>query len=108
MLNHVCLVVSYVIFVVVTARDCRPNYTKGNLPVRNQKQKYSGATSLKKAKKKLTNILARGCIAMSDELKPHNQFFPFPKTWKIVESNWVSNDIMMFYDDTRSALNKVV
>ena len=76
--------------------------------MRNQKQKSPGATSLKKVKKKLTNILARGCIAMSDELKPLDQFFPFPETWKIVEPNRVSNDIMMFCDATRSALIKVV
>ena len=53
-------------------------------------------------KKKLANVLARGYISLSDDIKLLTYFFPVPKTWKIKVSKRVPGDIRMVYDVTRS------
>ena len=73
-----------------------------------QKQNYPDAGSFEKVKKKLTKVLSRGYISLSSEVKSLAHFFPVPKTWKVVASKWVPDDIRMVYDATHLGLNKAV
>ena len=73
-----------------------------------QKQNYPDAGSFEKVKKKLAKVLSRGYISLSSEVKSLTHFFPVPKTWKVVASKWVPDDIRMVYDATQLGLNKAV
>ena len=52
-------------------------------------------------KKKLTNVLARDYISLSDDIKLLTHFFSVPKTWKITVSKRVPGDIRVVYDSIR-------
>ena len=92
----------------MTARDGRHNYVKGDLPVCIQKQQSPDAGSFKMVKKKLAKVLSRGYISLNSKVKSLTHFSPIPKTWKVVNSKRVPDDIRMVYDATRSGLNKAV
>ena len=72
------------------------------------KKNYPDAGSFEKVKKKLAKVLSWEYISLSGEVKSLTHFFPVPKTWKVVGSKWVPDDIRMVYDSTRSGLNKAV